>query len=79
MFLGAVQGDQLNRMSPPEQTPEVFEKYLPFALALDVEQAWAQKFSGIIGVAGQAPGTGSSAYSPSWYSGGAWGLSLIHI
>lgn len=73
MFLGAVEGDRLNRMAEPGKTPEVFEKYLPFALALDVEQAWAQKFSGIIGVAGQTPGTGSSAYSPSWYSGGAWG------
>ena len=73
MFLGAVEGDRLNRMAEPEKTPEVFEKYLPYALALDVEQAWVQKFSGIIGVAGQTPGTGSSAYSPSWYSGGAWG------
>jgi hypothetical protein len=72
MFLGAVEGDRLNRMAEPEKTPEVFEKYLPYALALDVEQAWAQKFSGIIGVAGQTPGTGSS-YSPSWYSGAAWG------
>jgi hypothetical protein len=72
MFLGAVEGDRLNRMAEPEKTPEVFERYLPFALALDVEQAWAQKFSGILGAAGQTPGTSSSSYSPSWYSGGAW-------
>ncbi len=72
MFLSAVEGDRLNRVFPPDQTPQVFEKFLPYALALDVEQEWAQKFSGVIGGAGQTPGTGSPAYSPAWYSGGAW-------
>src|SRR5882724_3265986 len=37
MFLGAVDGDRMNRINPPEQTPETFEKFLPYALALDVE------------------------------------------
>ena len=69
MFLGAVEGDQLNRMSPPDQTPQLFEKYLPYALALDVEQAWAEKFSGILDTAGRAPGGSGAAYSPAWYSG----------
>jgi Predicted membrane protein len=35
--------------------PDTFEKYLPFAMALGVEQNWAQAFAGII----QNP--------PSWY------------
>ncbi len=73
MFLGAVEGDRLNRAYPPEKTPEVFEKLLPYALALDVEQAWAQKFAGIIDGAGHAPGANSAAYSPAWYSGASWG------
>ncbi|MGB9403088.1 MAG: DUF2207 domain-containing protein [Candidatus Acidiferrales bacterium] len=74
MFLGTVEGDRLNRVFPPEQTPEVFEKFLPYALALGVEQAWAQKFSGVLGSAGQAAGgaSGTGVYSPAWYSGGAW-------
>ena len=71
MFLGKVEGDRLNRTAPPQQTPEVFEKYLPYALALDVEQDWAEQFSGILGAAGTAPG-GSPAYVPSFYSGSAW-------
>jgi hypothetical protein len=70
-FLSAVDGDRLNRSMPPEKTPEMFEKYLPYALALDVEQAWAEKFSGVFNEA-QASGQGASAYSPSWYSGSAW-------
>jgi uncharacterized membrane protein YgcG len=74
MFLGAVDGDRLNRINPPEQTPQAFEKYLPYALALDVEQAWAEKFSGVLGAAGQAPdsGAGSTVYAPSFYSGSNW-------
>ena len=72
MFLAYVEGDRMNRVTPPEHTPQVFEKYLPYALALDVEQAWAEKFSGILGAA-QTPGSNSGGYSPAWYSGGDLG------
>lgn len=71
-FLSAVDGDRLNRAMPPEKTPEMFEKFLPYALALDVEQAWAEKFSGVLDSA-QASGQDASAYTPTWYSGGSWG------
>ena len=69
MFLGEVHGDRLNRAAPPEQTPAVFEKFLPYALALDVEQAWANKFSGVLKAASAAPGASSPGYTPSFYSG----------
>jgi len=72
MFLGAVDGDRLNRAAPPQQTPAVFEKFLPYALALDVEQDWAEKFSAILGAAGTAPGSSPGVYSPSFYSGSSW-------
>ncbi|HTZ47261.1 MAG TPA: DUF2207 domain-containing protein [Verrucomicrobiae bacterium] len=71
MFLGAVDGDRLNRVMPPQQTPAVFEKFLPYALALDVEQDWAEKFSTLLAGAGTAPGA-NIAYAPSFYSGGSW-------
>ncbi|HTV59404.1 MAG TPA: DUF2207 domain-containing protein [Verrucomicrobiae bacterium] len=73
MFLTAVEGDRLNRMTPPEKTPQLFEKFLPYALALDVEQAWAEKFSGVLDAAGRAPGGSGAAYSPAWYSGSGFG------
>jgi hypothetical protein len=73
MFLGAVDGDRLNRAAPPDQTPATFEKFLPYALALDVEQHWGQKFSGILAAAGTAPGANhATAYTPSFYSGNGW-------
>jgi hypothetical protein len=64
MFLRAVDGDRLNRLTPPDRTPELFEKYLPYAVALDCEQAWAQQFSAELENARQTTG-----YSPSWYVG----------
>jgi hypothetical protein len=73
MFLSSVDGDRLNRAAPPQQTPQVFEKFLPYALALDVEQDWADKFSGILSAAGTAPGSSGAAYTPSFYSGSSWG------
>jgi len=64
LFLRAVDGDRLNRLTPPDKTPELFEKYLPYAVALDSEQAWAQQFSAVLENARQTTG-----YSPAWYAG----------
>jgi uncharacterized membrane protein YgcG len=64
MFLRAVDGDRLNRLMPPDKTPELFEKYLPYAVALDSEQAWAQQFSAVLENARQ-----TTDYSPTWYVG----------
>jgi uncharacterized membrane protein YgcG len=71
IFLGAVDGDRMNRATPPNKTPEVFEKFLPYALSLDLEKAWAQQFSGVLDGASHAPGS-ANGYSPTWYSGGDW-------
>ncbi len=68
MFLSVTEKDRLNLINPPEKTPALFEKYLPYALALDVEQAWAEQFSGILSHAGEEGVT----YSPHWYSGSSW-------
>ena len=53
-FLSRVEGDRLDRMV---KTPETFEKFLPFAMALGVEDTWAKAFDGIY----KEP--------PSWYTG----------
>ncbi|HWR90246.1 MAG TPA: DUF2207 domain-containing protein, partial [Dissulfurispiraceae bacterium] len=71
MFLAVTEKDRLNLLNPPDRTPELFEKYLPYALALDVEQEWAEQFTDVLAKAGE-PGT---AYSPRWYSGSSWSSS----
>ena len=63
MYLRAAEEDRLNFMYAPERTPELFEKFLPYALALDVENAWAEQFSDILEQAGR------EGYSPAWYHG----------
>lgn len=70
-YLSAVEEDRLNVLAPPEKTPELFEKYLPYALALGVEQRWSEKFTDVLARAGQAAGR-SGGYAPSWYSGSSW-------
>jgi len=68
MFLVAVEKDRLNFFNPPERTPLLFEKYLPYALALGIEQQWSEQFSEVLAQAGER----RVAYSPGWYSGTSW-------
>jgi hypothetical protein len=70
MYLEAAEQDRLDRMHPPEKSPELFEKYLPFALALDVENAWAEQFSGLLASSSEG---GEGGYRPTWYSGEGYG------
>jgi len=42
-FMQRVDADRLKRMPP-----DTFEKYLPFAMALGVEQQWAHAFEGLL-------------------------------
>jgi uncharacterized membrane protein YgcG len=58
-FLSRVEADRLQRMV---KTPEMFEKFLPFAMALGVEDNWARAFEGIY----REP--------PQWYTGPPGGL-----
>ena len=66
-FLTMVEGDRLQRADAPAKTPELFEKCLPYALALGVEQAWAEQFESVLAKAATAPG-GSDGYSPIWFA-----------
>jgi uncharacterized membrane protein YgcG len=74
MFLKAVDGDRMNRMTaPPSMTPQLFERYLPYALALGVEHAWAEQFAQVLGAAAGTSGESRPGYAPSWYSGSGIG------
>ena len=57
-FLAHVESDRFNRMI---KTPEMFEKFLPFAMALGVEKNWSKAFQGIY------------TQPPQWYQGGSFG------
>lgn len=74
MFLGATEADRLQRMLPADRTPGLFEKYLPYALALGVEQAWTEQFADVLSTAMRRDG---SRYQPGWYSGS--GFDSAHL
>jgi len=69
MYLSVAEKDRLNFANPPDETPELFERFLPYALALDVEQKWSERFADILAKAKMADGTD---YHPYWYHGASW-------
>jgi len=68
MYLGAAERHPLDKLTGPERTPELFERYLPYALALDVENRWAEQFSNVFARARE----GGAEYAPAWYHGASW-------
>jgi uncharacterized membrane protein YgcG len=70
MFLTTAEKNRLEILHPPHVTPEVFERYLPYAIALDSENEWSRKFEAEAAQAGIAPQ--QQSYSPSWYSGSSF-------
>jgi len=63
-YLSITERERLDRMNPPEDTPELFERFLPYAIALGVENRWADRFSGILAA---AAAQGQQGFA--WYSG----------
>ena len=66
-YLSVAEGPQLDRMNPPRATPALFEKYLPYAIALDVENRWASRFTAVLAAAAANPGSNQGF---GWYVGG---------
>lgn len=68
LYLSVAEKERLDLLNPPEKTPQLFEKYLPYALALDVENQWSEQFAAVLARAG----TGGQPYAPTWYYGSSW-------
>lgn len=54
-FLDLTEKDKLALLNAPALEPETFEKFLPYAMVLGVEEQWAKKFEGIY------------AHTPAWF------------
>ncbi len=65
-YLEIAEKEELNLRNPPEKTPQLFEAYLPFALALGVDQEWSERFASVLAAIREPNG---DSYSPSWYDG----------
>lgn len=65
-YLEIAEKDEMNLKNPPQKTPELFERYLPFALALGVDQQWTERFAAVFADLQRTRGT---PYHPVWYTG----------
>ena len=63
-YLSITERERLDRMTAPKDTPEIFERYLPYAIALGVENRWADRFAGVLAA---AAAQGQQGFA--WYSG----------
>ncbi len=62
MYMGAAENEQLKFHNPPAMTPESFEKLLPFAMVLGVDDIWGKKFDALLTKM-------STEYQNNWYVG----------
>tara|TARA_R110002110_G_scaffold415797_1_gene656199 strand:+ start:17809 stop:19707 length:1899 start_codon:yes stop_codon:yes gene_type:complete len=70
LFLSVANQERFQSFEGPDITPELFEAYLPYAIALGLENQWSQKFEKSIARSGYEGGQ-TSRYNPTWYSGHA--------
>jgi uncharacterized membrane protein YgcG len=73
LYLGVAERDDLKRMEgpggPPSLDAQRYERLLPYAVALEVEDAWSKKFTLAVGAAAAAAASAGIA----WYRGGGVG------
>lgn len=71
LYLGVAEREELARMpgpgAPPVLDAQRYERLLPYAVALEVEDAWTEKFTAAVGASAAA----ATAASIGWYHGGA--------
>lgn len=69
-YLMVAEQDRMNFHNPPQTTPDLFEKYLPHAMALDVENEWSELFEDYLSQATRIESGGVAPYRPAWYYAG---------
>ena len=86
MYLATAEGDRLDALTRQAAGPgggqprtlELFEQFLPYAVALGVANQWAGQFQNLIEAASIDPSAGQqTGYHPAWYHGNAWSAATI--
>jgi uncharacterized membrane protein len=62
LFLSVAEADRLRVLNPPDFTPALYEKLLPYAIALGVEMVWSRRFAAALAAS-------QTEYQPDWYDG----------
>lgn len=72
LYLSVAEADRMNMQGAPAVTPAVFEKFLPYAIAMGVEKPWSKALEAQLARAGET----DTAYHATWYNGGrGWSTS----
>lgn len=69
LYLSVAEKERLLMYNPPHRTPELFERLLPYALALGVAHKWSAQFESVMTQAAE-----QNNYQPLWYHGESFGL-----
>lgn len=73
MFLKVADEDTIKKYFPDGKTPALYEKYFPYAMALDMESKWGEQFEkAFLNLAQKG-----ESYLPSWYSGTDFSLGSL--
>ncbi len=68
-YLSITERERLDRMQAPEDDLQLFERFLPYAIALEVENRWADRFTSMLAAASAAAASSGGAQGFAWYSG----------
>jgi uncharacterized membrane protein YgcG len=68
MYLSTAEGLYFNQLTPPEKTLELYEKYLPYSIALGVENEWGDQFKEQLDIASQKENYNSFFYTTNHFS-----------
>jgi hypothetical protein len=66
LYLSVAEAERLNMQGAPDMSAEIYERFLPYAIALGVEKPWSKAFSDHMKKI--MPGR-EGGYQPGWYSG----------
>ena len=68
-YLSITEQERLDRMQAPRDSLQLFERFLPYAIALGVENRWADRYTSLLAAAAAAPAVSGAAQPFYWYSG----------
>ncbi|OGB97283.1 hypothetical protein A3F06_00970 [candidate division TM6 bacterium RIFCSPHIGHO2_12_FULL_36_22] len=66
LFLRTAETERLKLMAPADKSPELYERFLPYAIALDAEREWTRSFAPIF----KQFEVEGHPYRPVWFYGG---------
>jgi len=68
LYLSVAEAERMNMAGAPDVTTEIFERYLPYAIGLNVEKPWSDAFASHIART-MPTRSRDTSYHPGWYSG----------